>query len=79
MDLLDSLFDEEPTRLELNEQQDKILNQYLALFEHGIPFAYIPNSVSTEKIFIEMEKCIEDHTDNLLERLGITIKESGVY
>ena len=41
MDLLDSLFDEEPTRLMLDENQEKILSQYINLFEHGIPFAYI--------------------------------------
>ena len=41
MELLDSLFDEEPTRLMLDENQEKILSQYINLFEHGVPFAYI--------------------------------------
>lgn len=49
MDLLDSLFDEEPTRLMLDENQEKILSQYINLFEHGIPFAYILNKSCQRK------------------------------
>ena len=79
MDLLDSLFDEEPSCLDLDERKSKILNQYIALFEHGIQFAYIPKSTSIDTIFDAMEKCIDDHTDNLLERLGVAVRKSGIY
>ena len=41
MDLLDSLFDEEPTRLMLDENQEKILSQYINLFEHGLSLIHI--------------------------------------
>ena len=79
MDLLDSLFDEEPTRLMLDENQEKILSQYINLFEHGIPFAYIPNKVPLEKIFKEMGNCVENKSDDLLERLGRVVQQNRVY
>ena len=79
MDLLDSLFDEEPTRLMLDENQEKILSQYINLFEHGIPFAYIPNKVPLEEIFKEKSSGVANKSDNLLERLGIVVQQNRVY
>ena len=79
MDLLDSLFDEEPTRLMLDENQEKILSKYINLFEHGNPFAYIPNIVPLEEIFKEMSNCVANKSDNLLERLGIVVQQNRVY
>ena len=79
MDLLDSLSDEEPTRLMLDENQEKILSQYINLFEHGIPFAYIPSKVPLEEIFKEMSNCVANKSDNLLERLGIVVQQNRVY
>ena len=79
MDLLDSLFDEEPTRLMLDENQEKILSQYINLFVHGSPFAYILNKVPLEEIFKEMSTCVANKSDNLLERLGIVVQQNRVY
>ncbi len=79
MDLLFFFFEEEPTRLMLDENQEKILSQYINLFEHGIPFAYIPNKVPLEEIFKEMSNCVANKSDNLLERLGIVVQQNRVY
>ena len=79
MDLLDDLFVEEATRLILDEKQEKILNKYIDLFEHGVPYAYIPKNVPFEKIYEEMDKCVKNKTDNLLERLDIEVKPNRLY
>ena len=79
MDILDTLFDEEPTYLELDKDEADVLNQYIECFGHGVPLAFIPHDFPRIELYKQMEECVNSGHDNLLERLGITVKRGRIY
>lgn len=49
------------------------------MFGHTVPTEILPSNISDEQIKKAMMSCIENHTDNILDILNVTIDDDVLY
>lgn len=76
---LDDLFSANIETSYYTEEQDRLINEYITKFNHGLPMAYIPKNVGIEELFEKIRLCIEIEEDILLDLLNVTIEPGCKY
>lgn len=76
---LDDLFSQKIEKSYYTEEQSRLLNEYIRIFGHGVPMAYIPKRINTEELFEKIQICIETEQDSLLKLLNVSVNPNCQY
>ena len=64
---------------DIDQEYYQIEEQYKAMFDHTVPRAMLPDSVSMDSIKSAMKTCIENKEDTLFELLGVELNDEYLY
>lgn len=64
--------------IQLTDEYRAIAKEYKKTFGYGVPLSMIPPTTEMPDLVANIEKCIENKSDNLLEIYGVKINEGDL-
>lgn len=64
--------------IQLTEEYKEVAKKYRKKFGYGVPLSMIPPTTETSDLIRNIEKCIEENSDKLLEIYSINVGENDL-
>ena len=64
--------------IQLTDEYRAIAKEYKKKFGYGVPLSMIPPTTETSDLIKNIEKCIEDNLDTLLEIYDVRVEEGDL-
>lgn len=65
--------------IQLTDEYRAIAKEYKKTFGYGVPLSMIPPTTEMPDLIANIEKCIAEKKDNLLEIYGVEISEGDLF
>ncbi len=65
--------------IELTEEYRAIAKEFKKKFGYGVPLSMIPPTTDTSDLILQIEECISNGVDDLLQRYNVSLEEGDLF